>query len=143
MSQQTRNNETRVLTPDELDAVSGGAKSLHNEFSVGGYKMTIDADAVHYTVVVTRNNLRTQRAGQPPEGGELTGVFRGSVRRAGVRRKSSVVRGAGCLRSFTISCVHHILLKRQGAGATPWPSQTNVLFGWRRFDRRYCCSHPV
>jgi hypothetical protein len=95
MSQQTRNNETRVLTPDELDAVSGGAKSLHNEFSVGGYKMTIDADAVHYTVVVTRNNLRTQRAGQPPEGGELTGVFRGSVRRAGVRRKPSVVGGRG------------------------------------------------
>ncbi|MGN6410302.1 MAG: hypothetical protein ACTHK9_02390 [Nitrobacter sp.] len=53
MSQQTRNNETRVLTPDELDAVSGGTKSLHNEFSVGGYKMTIDADAVHYTVVIT------------------------------------------------------------------------------------------
>jgi hypothetical protein len=73
MSQQTRNNETRVLTPDELDAVSGGAKSL----------------------VATRNNLRTQRAGQPPEGGELTGVFRGSVRRAGVRRKPSVVGGRG------------------------------------------------
>jgi hypothetical protein len=53
MSPQTRNNETHVLTSDELEAVSGGAKSLHNEFSIGGYRMTIDADAVHYTVVVT------------------------------------------------------------------------------------------
>jgi hypothetical protein len=55
MTPQTRNlgNEIHILTSDELDAVSGGAKSLHNEFSIGGYKMTIDADAVHYTVVVT------------------------------------------------------------------------------------------
>lgn len=55
MTNQTRNpgNEIHVLTSDELDTVSGGAKSLHNEFSIGGYKMTIDADAVHYTVVVT------------------------------------------------------------------------------------------
>jgi len=55
MTRQTQNlgNEVRDLTSNELDAVSGGAKSLHNEFSVGGYKMTIDADAVHYTVVVT------------------------------------------------------------------------------------------
>jgi hypothetical protein len=55
MTQQIRNlgNEIHILTSDELDAVAGGAKSLHNEFSIGGYKMTIDADAVHYTVVVT------------------------------------------------------------------------------------------
>lgn len=55
MTPQTRNlgNKIHILTTDELDAVSGGAKSLHNEFSIGGYKMTIDADAVHYTVVVT------------------------------------------------------------------------------------------
>jgi hypothetical protein len=55
MTQQIRNlgNVIHILTSDELDAVAGGAKSLHNEFSIGGYNMTIDADAVHYTVVVT------------------------------------------------------------------------------------------
>ena len=47
---QATNDVVRALTTDELDAISGGA--LHNEISIGGYKMTIDANAQRYVVVV-------------------------------------------------------------------------------------------
>ena len=49
---KTTNDDVRALTTDDLDAISGGAAALHNEISIGGYKMIIDANAQRYTVMV-------------------------------------------------------------------------------------------
>jgi hypothetical protein len=49
---EATNDDVRALTTDELDAISGGRAALHNEISIGGYKMTIDANAQRYVVVV-------------------------------------------------------------------------------------------